>query len=125
MDWPNGLHLCQKLGRNLTVYVGGIRFLKPISIGEVIKINAYVIYTGNTSINIAADVYSWNFSQKEFEKKTYCVIVFVSVDENGKPIPVKKWELHTAKEITLAEYAKKLVSLREQINREMKPFFEN
>ena len=109
----------------VTVYVGGIRFLKPISIGEVIKINAYVIYTGNTSINIAVDVYSRNFSQKEFEKKTHCVIVFVSVDENGKPIPVKKWNPRTAKEITLAEYAKKLASLREEINREMKPFFEN
>ena len=109
----------------VTVYVGGIRFLKPISIGEVIKINAYVIYTGNTSIHIAVDVFSRNFNQREFEKKTHCVIVFVSVDENGKPIPVKKWEPHTAKEKMLAEYAKKLASLREQINREMKPFFEN
>ena len=109
----------------VTVYVGGIRFLKPISIGEVIKINAYVIYTGNTSIHIAVDVFSRNFNQREFEKKTHCVIVFVSVDENGKPIPVKKWEPHTAKEIMLAEYAKKLASLREHINREMKSFFEN
>ena len=73
----------------VTVYVGGIRFLKPISIGEVIKINAYVIYTGNTSIHIAVDVLSRNLNQKEFEKTTHCVIVFVSVDETGKPIPVK------------------------------------
>lgn len=109
----------------VTVYVGGIRFLKPISIGEVIKINAYVIHTGNTSIHIAVDVYSRNFSQKEFEKKTHCVIVFVSVDENGKPIRVKKWEPQSGKEIKLAEYARKLTSLREQINREMEPFFEN
>ncbi|WP_026898731.1 acyl-CoA thioesterase [Daejeonella oryzae] len=109
----------------VTVYVGGIRFLKPISIGEVIKINAYVIHTGNTSIHIAVDVYSRNFSQKEFEKKTHCVIVFVSVDENGKPIPVKPWKPKSEKEIKLAEYARKLTSLREKINREMKPFFEN
>ncbi len=109
----------------VTVYVGGIRFLKPISIGEVIKIDAYVIHTGNTSIHIAVDVYSRNFSQKEFEKKTHCVIVFVSVNENGKPIPVKQWKPDSEKEVKLAEYARKLTSLREQINREMKPFFEN
>lgn len=109
----------------VTVYVGGIRFLKPISIGEVIKIDAYVIHTGNTSIHIAVDVYSRNFSQKAFEKKTHCVIVFVSVNEIGKPIPVKHWEPKSEKEIKLAEYARKLTSLREQINREMKPFFEN
>jgi len=51
--------------------------------------------------------------------------VLVSVDEIGKPIPLKKWEPNTAREITLAEYAKKLASLREQINREMKPFFKS
>lgn len=108
----------------VTVYVGGIRFYKPISIGEVIKINAYVIYTGNTSIHIAVDVYSRDFKEQQFEKKTHCVIVFVSVDEAGNPIPVKKWIPQTETEKKLAEYAKKLVDLREQINNEMKPFFD-
>lgn len=108
----------------VTVYVGGIRFYKPISIGEVIKINAYVIYTGTTSIHIAVDVYSRDFKEQHFEKKTHCVIVFVSVDEAGNPIPVKKWVPQTETEKQLAEYAKKLVDLREQINNEMKPFFD-
>jgi acyl-CoA hydrolase len=109
----------------VTVYVGGIRFYKPISIGEVIKIDAYVIYTGTTSIHIAVDVYSRNFSMHSFEKKTHCVIVFVSVDENGQPIEAKKWHPQTEREIKLAEYAEKLKVLREQIDNEMKPFFED
>jgi acyl-CoA hydrolase len=108
----------------VTVYVGGIRFYKPISIGEVIKINAYVIYTGTTSIHIAVDVYARKFGDTDFEKKTHCVIVFVAVDENGKPIDVKKWTPKTEKELKLAEYAEKLVLLREEINEEMKPFFD-
>jgi acyl-CoA hydrolase len=108
----------------VTVYVGGIRFYKPISIGEVIKIDAYVIYTGNTSIHIAVDVFSRSFSEKEFEKKTHCVIVFVSVDEKGEPLKVKEWIPQTDKELRLAEYALKLKTLREQIDREMQPFFE-
>lgn len=108
----------------VTVYVGGIRFFKPISIGEVIKINAYVIYTGTTSIHIGVDVYSRDFQEQHFEKKTHCVIVFVSVDEAGNPIPVKKWIPQTESEKQLQTYAKKLVDLREQINTEMKPFFD-
>jgi acyl-CoA hydrolase len=108
----------------VTVYVGGIRFFKPISIGEVIKVNAYVIYTGTTSIHIAVDVYSRDFKEQQFEKKTHCVIVFVSVDEAGNPIPVKKWIPQTENEKQLHSYAKKLVDLREQINEEMKPFFD-
>lgn len=109
----------------VTVYVGGIRFYKPINIGEVIKINAYVIYTGNSSIHIAVDVFSRDFSQQKFEKKTHCVIVFVSVDENGKPQKVKKWVPQTEKEKKLEEYAQKLNSLRERISNEMTPFFNS
>lgn len=107
----------------VTVYVGGIRFYKPINIDEVIKIDAYVIYTGNTSIHIAVDVYSRGFSKKGFEKKTHCVIVFVSVDDKGNPIKVKKWKPKTDKEKKMEEYAIKLKSLREKINQEMMPFF--
>ena len=48
----------------VTVYVGGIRFYKPISIGEVIKIEATVVYTRKTSIHIAVDVFSRDFSNE-------------------------------------------------------------
>jgi acyl-CoA hydrolase len=108
----------------VTVYVGGIRFLKPISIGDVVKADATVIYTGNSSIHIAVDVYSRDFEHEEFRKTTHCVIVFVSVDENGKPQKVKPWVPKTDREKKLFNYAKKLNSLREQISEEMKPFFE-
>jgi len=53
----------------VTVYVGGIRFLKPINIGDFVKINAYVIHTGRTSIHIAVDVYARNVGETDFEKK--------------------------------------------------------
>ncbi|MBK8442222.1 MAG: acyl-CoA thioesterase [Sphingobacteriales bacterium] len=108
----------------VTVYVGGIRFYKPINIGEVIKIDAYVIYTGNTSIHIAVDVYSKDFQTLNYEKKTHCVIVFVSVDGAGNPLPVKQWKPQNEREQKLEEYAQKLKLLREQINIEMLPFLD-
>ena len=107
----------------VTVYVGGIRFLKPIEIGDVVKIDAYVIRTGRTSIHIAVDVYGSDFSTPDFERKTHCVIVFVSVDDDGKPIPVKKWEPRTERERKLAEYAQRLTELRKEIGEEMEPYF--
>ncbi len=108
----------------VTVYVGGIRFLKPINIGEIIKVDAYVIATGNTSIHIAVDVYARPING-EFEKKTHCVIVFVSVDENGKPLPVRPWVPESEQDKKLEEYAHKLAKLREQISEEMSPFMEH
>jgi acyl-CoA hydrolase len=97
--------------------------LKPINIGEIIKVDAYVLATGRTSIHIAVDVYARPING-EFEKKTHCVIVFVSVDENGKSIPVKQWIAETPHELKLEEYAHKLAKLREQLSEEMMPFMD-
>jgi len=107
----------------VTVYVGGIRFFSPISIGDLVKINAYVVLTGNTSIHIGIDVYSKEIASKNFVKKTHCIIVFVSVDDNGQPIPVKKWIPTNEKEKKLEQYAIKLKNLRTEIEEEMKEFF--
>jgi len=108
----------------VTVYVGGIRFYSPIKIADLIKIDAKIIYTGETSMHISIDVYSKNISDKDFAKKTHCVIVFVSVDNQRKPQKVKKWIPKTKKEKQLESYAKKLKQLREDIENEMKPFFQ-
>lgn len=107
----------------VTVYVGGIRFFSPINIGDLVKIDAYVVFTGNTSIHIAIDVYSKDISAKDFVKKTHCIIVFVAVNERGEPQPVKKWVPSTEKEKKLEQYAIKLKNLRTEIEEEMKEFF--
>jgi len=106
----------------VTVYVGGIRFMKPINIGDIVKIKAYVIHTGNTSVHIAVDVYARDLSTQDFEKKTHCVIVFVSVDPSGKPLKVKRWKPSTDREKMLESYAVKLKDLRGEISQEMMPY---
>ena len=106
----------------VTVYVGGIRFLKPIKIGELIKINAKDIYTGSSSMHIMIDVFSKAVTSKKYEKKTHCIIVFVAVDENGNKIKVPQWKPETEHELLLEDYAKKLMALRTGIEDEMKAF---
>lgn len=108
----------------VTVYVGGIRFYKPINIGDLVKIDAYIIFTGQTSIHIAIDVYSRKLNEESFTKKTHCVIVFVSVDSDGKPLLVKKWVPKTDHEKQLEAYALKLKQLRVNIENEMQAFIK-
>jgi acyl-CoA hydrolase len=112
-------------GYAVTLYVGGIRFFKPIRIGDLVKIVARVIYTGNTSMHIACDVFSRKITDHKFIKTTHCVIVFVAVDEEGQTRSVKKWEPHTDHEIALEKYAIRLAELRKGIEAEMKPFLED
>jgi acyl-CoA hydrolase len=111
-------------GYCVTIYAGGIRFYKPILIGNLVKVTAKVIYTGSTSIHIAVDVYSRKISEYEFNKTTHCVIVFVSVDDDGKPKQVRKWEPVTEKEKHMEHYAQKLIQLRKDIELEMLPFLK-
>lgn len=112
-------------GYCVTLYVGGIRFFKPIHIGDLVKIVSRVIYTGKTSIHIACDVYSRPITGHKFVKTTHCVIVFVALGDDGKPRTSKKWEPHTDHEIALEKYAIRLMELRKDIEVEMKPFLED
>lgn len=109
-------------GYCVTVYVGGIRFYKPIHIGSLVKILARVIYTGKSSIHIAVDVFSRKMNEPKFEKTTHCVIVFVAVDEEGKPKETKQWVPDTERERNLQQYAIRLMELRKDIETEMQPF---
>ncbi|HMT54103.1 MAG: acyl-CoA thioesterase [Saprospiraceae bacterium] len=110
-------------GYCVTVYVGGIRFHKPIQIGDLVKIEAKVIYTGKSSMHIMVDVMSKTVvGDQPFTKTTHCIIVFVSVDKDGAPQAVPEWIPTTENEIKLQEYALKLMNLRKDIEEEMAPF---
>ncbi|MGL5285832.1 Acyl-CoA hydrolase [Aeromonas sp. RU39B] len=108
-------------GYAVTVYVGGIRFIHPIQIGQLVEVHAQVIHTGTTSMHLAVDVYSRHTTERERCKTTHCIIIFVAMDEHGKPRTVPSWTPHTDEQKKLEQYAIRLVELRELIDREMRP----
>lgn len=106
----------------VTVYVGGIRFYKPISIGDLVEIDASIIYTGNTSMHISIHVYAGNPRQAEKVKTTHCIMVFAAIDDKGQTVPVPKWNPVTEQEINMEKYAHRLMDLRKDIEGEMKAY---
>ena len=110
---------------SITVYVGGIRFLAPIKIGDLVELDAKVIYTGRTSMHIAVDVYAKKIKAEERVKTTHCIIVFVAVDNENKPVEVPKWIPQSKEDIELEKYAIKLMERRKEIEETMQPFIEN
>lgn len=100
----------------VTVYVGGIRFFKPIHIGNLVEIKAKVIYTGSSSMHISVDVWANDPKDDLMEKTTHCIIIFVAVDQDGKPQVTPKWIPETQEDKDLEAYAKKLMDLRSEIN---------
>ncbi len=106
----------------VTVYVGGIRFLAPILIGNIVEVHAKVIHTGNTSLHLAVDVWAIDSMAETRVQTTNCVIVFVALDDSGKPTAVPKWTPQTDEQRQLCDYAQRLMQLREAIETEMEAF---
>ena len=105
----------------VTLYVGGIRFHKPILIGNMVEVRARIIYTGRTSMHVAVDVSAGDPRDGQFQETTHCIIIFVAMDEEGKPVEVAPWMPRTEEEAALERYAVRLMELRRSIEEEMQP----
>lgn len=90
----------------VSVYQGGLRFERPIMIGDLVEVQARLAYTGNSSMNISVEVRAGDMKSGALQKITACLIVFVSVDSHGKAMPVTRWEPETPGEVALAVSAK-------------------
>ncbi|MGX5817738.1 acyl-CoA thioesterase [Chitinophaga lutea] len=106
----------------VTVYVGGIRFYKPIAIGDLVEIEASIIYTGTTSMHISIHVFAGNPRQQQKIKTTHCIMVFAAIDEQGNTVAVPKWTPQTEDERNMEQYAHRLMDLRKNIEEEMKHY---
>jgi acyl-CoA hydrolase len=108
----------------VTVYVGGIRFYQPILIGDLVEVHARLIYTGTTSMHIAVDVRAGDPKTRLTRQTTHCIIIFVAVDDQGKPAPVPSWQPQTEADRAMENYAQKLMALRKEIEEEMSRYLE-
>lgn len=100
---------------SVTVAVGGIRFVAPIRISDLVSVSAQLVHTGTTSMHFAIDVRARDPMGGKARLCTHCVIVFVAVDEAGKPVPVPPWAPQDDEDRRLAEYAQKVMALSRDI----------
>jgi len=103
----------------VTVYVGGIRFHRPVLFGNMVEVGAKLIYTGKTSLHVAVEVSAGDPKEGVYTKTTQCVIVFVAIDDEGMPVEVARWKPKSEQDIALEQYAKKLMELRKDTEKEM------
>ena len=103
----------------VTVYLGGLHFLGPIRVGEVVEHRALVIRTGRTSLDIAIDVYAGDPTTPVRRRTGHCVVVFVALDADGRPTSVPPWRAESEMDRALEGYAARLGVLRKQMDVEM------
>lgn len=103
----------------ITAYAGGIRFVKPIHVGNIVEVSAKVIYTGNTSMHIGIDVRAGDPKVSERQLTTHCIVIMVAVDDAGNPAPVPEWVPQSEEDKALRDSAIRLMEMRKKIGTEM------
>jgi acyl-CoA hydrolase len=90
-------------GYCMTVFVGGLRFQRPAMLGDLVEVEALLAYTGTTSMNIVVEVRSGDMKTGQLAVITKCLVVFVAVDAEGKPLPIDQWQPETPGDMAVAQ----------------------
>jgi acyl-CoA thioesterase YciA len=73
--------------RVVTLKIDELVFKKPVKVGSILKIYGGVVEFGNTSVTISIDVRKHNVYTGAQETVTHTKMVFVRIDDDGKPRP--------------------------------------
>jgi len=94
MDLAGGVLATQVSKKRITtVAIDKMRFHKPIKVGDIVSFYTKVNTTGNTSITIDIETFvtrkNDQLEKNQEIKVTEGKFVYVSIDLNGKPIPIR------------------------------------
>lgn len=90
----------------VTVAIDSMVFRQPIRIGDLIIINAEVSYVGRTSMEAEVQVQAENPITGERTHTNTAYLVYVAVDDNGRPTTVRGLIAETEDEKRRMEKAK-------------------
>jgi uncharacterized protein (TIGR00369 family) len=90
----------------VTVAIDSMTFREPIKIGDLVILNAEVAYTGRTSMEAEVHVLAENPITRERTYTNTAYLVYVALDDNGKPTPVPPIIAETDEETRHLEAAK-------------------
>jgi len=91
MDMAGGIVAANRArGTVATVAIEGMKFLRPIHIGDLVSCYTEIEKVGKTSITVKIDVTAIRARQVDAEdlqeeRVTEGIFIFVALDENGKP----------------------------------------
>lgn len=88
----------------VTVAIDSMTFREPIKIGDLVTLNAEVTYTGRTSMEAKVDVLAENPVTRERSHTNTAYLVYVALDDGGKPTDIPQLEAETeAERLKLAQ----------------------
>jgi len=106
MEW-SGEH-------TVAVYAGGIRFYRPIAIGDLIEVDARMMRTDSRSMQMSVHVRSGNprGGREHLQTAIHATVTYLAMDTDGNALPARQFVPRTTEDVRLAEHAQKLRELR-------------
>ena len=92
--------------RVVTVAIDSMIFRNPIKIGDLVLLSAEVTYTGHTSMEAEVQVQAENPITGERTHTNTAYLVYVALNDEGKPTPVPPIKAETEDEKRKMESAK-------------------
>ena len=89
----------------VTVTIDSMDFHQPIRIGDLVILNAEVSYTGRTSMEATVEVHAENPITGEQTHTNTAYLVYVALDDAGRPTPVPPLQAETEEEKQKMEQA--------------------
>jgi acyl-CoA thioesterase YciA len=90
IDLAGGIAAARTASRNfVTRAMREVEFIAPVYVGDVVSFYTSIVRRGNTSLTITVTVESERYKEpRRRVKVTEAEVVYVAVDEGGKPIPL-------------------------------------
>ena len=89
----------------ITVSANGIRFIRPILVGQMVSVTARIVHTGKTSMHIYVVVRACDPKEDKAVVTNRCFITFMAVDDSGYPVKVPTYTPESKEDSLLEQVA--------------------
>jgi uncharacterized protein (TIGR00369 family) len=90
----------------VTVAIDSMTFRQPIKLGDLVILRAEVTYTGRTSMEATVEVHAENPVTGEQTHTNTAYLVYVALDDEGRPTSVPPLQAESEEERQMMEQAK-------------------
>ena len=81
--------------RMVTVVIDSMSFEQPVYVGNLVVVHACVTWTGRTSIETEVTIHAEDVMSGEVRHISTAYLVYVAIDEDGRPTPIRPLEVKT------------------------------
>ena len=101
--------------RCVAASLGNFHLNRPIGVGEFIEVHACLVYTGRSSLHILVNVYFGGPAGDAATQTSQCPLIFVAVDDVGRPVSVPPWTPNSMLELQRQRQARVRIRMRRRI----------